>query len=749
MGKQNLQIRNFITPGDILAVIVIVAGLVAALFFEEIAIRMIGVSISILGAVALFMLISQRLTDVVQSRYPKTGTPPPEFKVTTTTDSSAKRIQVEDFGQTFGGEDDFPIITSNISKQDSSSNEPVTTTQQGDLSYNDGFSGMRIVGKVKTGFKDSSHSSKVADNSRKNEFEENIDDSIKQHQATVDGKILQNESRIKSEDIKDEINEISKSHEEYNQQDFETSKSHNKAESDTTHSVHEHKDNVVKKATDIPLNVFMETDQLIGEEPRKEFEYFMTRILTIIRASTDTRTALFFLYNPNSDELIMESFVTSIPIALKTKLRLSLGNDIISRVASSGKPQVLSEINPAAEMDLIPYYNNSTSTGSLIAVPVYWGDGIVGVMAADSESKSAYDSSTVAFLGHFTKLIGALVKSYTQKYDLIQTSKTLEAINNFYKIATGSKTGSENISESIAESIKFIFHNAVIGLCGFDAQSDNWVIKSYKGSGSDISGTVIDIDNTLIGTCIYENKAVYLKDGESYDGLRVYHGESPHNGDFMAVPIRSNSQIYGAIFVESLSNESFTEFDIFILELLGQHSGNSIERLFLLESLNTSALLDSSTGMLNPSALYLRLQEEVERSKYFKTEMSLCFFKFDSYRSLDQNNYPNRFEYTSQIILERVKHHLKPFEIYGNVDESTFGIIFIGKEAAKSKITAEIIRNDVANTLIEHSGSSFSVTISMGLVSPGKDYDIDTLIRNTMIALNRASENGNQVQVLY
>ncbi|MDX9791654.1 MAG: hypothetical protein RBT61_12545, partial [Candidatus Kapabacteria bacterium] len=267
MGKQNLQIRNFITPGDILAVIVIVAGLVAALFFEEIAIRMIGVSISILGAVALFMLISQRLTDVVQSRYPKTGTPPPEFKVTTTTDSSAKRIQVEDFGQTFGGEDDFPIITSNISKQDSSSNEPVTTTQQGDLSYNDGFSGMRIVGKVKTGFKDSSHSSKVADNSRKNEFEENIDDSIKQHQATVDGKILQNESRIKSEDIKDEINEISKSHEEYNQQDFETSKSHNKAESDTTHSVHEHKDNVVKKATDIPLNVFMETDQLIGEEP--------------------------------------------------------------------------------------------------------------------------------------------------------------------------------------------------------------------------------------------------------------------------------------------------------------------------------------------------------------------------------------------------------------------------------------------------------------------------------------------------
>lgn len=769
MGKQNVQIRNFITPGDIFAVLVIASGLVVAMVFEEIAIRMIGVSISILGAVALFMLISQRLSDVVESRYPRTGTPAPEFTMTTTKDSAAKRQTVEDFKQSFGGEDDFPIAAPSISKPEAAdtiakSVPPVSAGRtspvpEGEHGYNDGFSGMRIVGKVKPVYKEQSVDAanpviskeipKEPAPADKQSLNQNITESTR---PVITEPVNRYESYRPAPQpaAVPLIEEVPNIKEDFEEDIIQSIPGINKVKSETIQSDEiASKSKYSGKVIDLPLNVFMETDQLLGDEPRKEFEYFMTRVLMIIRSSTDTRTALFMLFNAQSEELILESYVTSVPAALKTKLRFNLAGDIISQIISNAKPQILTEINPAAELDLIPYYNISASTGSLIGVPVFWGEGVVGVLVADSESKNAYDSGTVAFLGHFTKLIGALVRSYTHKYDLLQASKTLESINSFYQIAANSRNGSENISEVIADSIKTIFPNAITGLCGFDGQSDSWRIKSYRGSGKDCTGIEVSIDDTLLGTSIYECRTIHLKSSALGEMVRVHKDELTISGEFVSVPVKSTSQIYGAIYLETDSKDSFTEFDISVIELIGEHAGNNIEKLFLLESLQNSAVVDRFTGLLNPAAFYKRIQEELARSKDLKSEMALCFFRFDKYASLDPNNYPSRFEHTSQLILERIKRYLKEYDVYGSVDDSTYGILFLGRDSSKSRMNAERIRADVANTIIEHGGGRFSVTISMGMISPTGEFDIDVLIKDALTGLEIASETGNQVQVLY
>lgn len=741
MSKQNLQIRNFITPGDILAVLVIIAGLVVALYFEEIAIRIIGVCISILGAVFLFILISQRISDVVESRFPKTGTPPPDFKVTTTKDSSAKRQQVEDFGQSFGDDEDFPVTPPVITKHETTAENKSSQIKQeakSNLSdehgFNDGFSGMRIVGKIKPTYKDAPVAA-TSPAMQKTEINEPANPIASKQPEIESSKIAEPALPIRREQKITQIDTEEKA-----------------PQPRQIPLISEEKETVQKytgKVVDLPMNVFIETDQLLGDEPRKEFEYFMTRVLMIIRSATDTRTALFMLFNSHTDELILESYVTSVPLAIKSKLRFNLGTDIVSQIISNAKPQILSEINPAAELDLIPYYNTVTSTGSLIGVPVFWGDGIVGVLIADSESKNAYDAATVAFLGHFTKLVGALVKSYTNKYELLQASKTLEAITTFHGISVNSRNGSENISESITESLKLLFPNSSNGTCGFDAESDNWKVLSYKGSGKDCVNQIISLEESLIGDCIYQCKTIHLKQGEKSSVPRVIAGELSLSGEFVCVPIKSKTQIYGAIFLESANRDTFTDFDISVLELIGDQAGNSIEKLYLMSSLNSSALFDANTGLLNPNALYRRLQEEISRAKDLKTDMALCLFRFDKYATLDPENYPNRFEYTMQIILERVKRYIQNYDLYGQVDDNTYGIVFLGKDATKSRMTAERIRADVANTIIEHGGGSYSITISMGMASPSKEFDLDVLIRDSFLGLDRASEAGNQVQIIY
>ncbi len=763
MSKKKIEISKFITPGDFFAVIVVLIGIITAIIFEEIAIRMIGVSIAILGAVALFMLISQRLSEIVEPRYSKTNENQPEFKMTTTKDSSAKRQTVEDFENSFGSDDDYPIQINPIQKNDViesidnkiivSVNKENSEINQNTSNFNDGFSGMRIVGKIKPKNIEviSKDSEKAQNYSKSSDIKEKIS-----YTQTVSENISTTETQKQTLNNKENLFEnISK--EIIEKQDIKPiEKIEEESEKIAVNKISEpiSDDNSQKftysgKIIDLPLNMLTETDILLGDEPRKEFEYFLTRVLTIIRSSTDTRTALFFLFNSRDQELILESYVTTIPQSLKSQLKFKLSNDIISQIISNSKPQILSEINPAAELDLIPYYSTTSNTCSLIGVPVFWGEGVIGVIVADSTSSNAYDSSTVAFLGHFTKLVGAIVKSYTHKFDLLQASKALESINMFYSFSQSIPTENDNISDRITNTLKTLFPNANIGLCGYNSETDSWQIKSFRGYSNDLTGLEINIEDSVIGDTIYQCKTFSLQPYDKTNHIRVYPQEKDLQGQFVSVPIKSKTQIYGAIFVELIVDESFSEFDISIIELIGDHAGNSIERIYLSETLQSSALVDYNTGLLNPIAFYNRINEELLRSSDFKTNLTLCLFKFDKYSSLDPSKFPDRFDYAVQLIIQRIRKFLKSYDIYGNVSNDMYGILFIGKNSNESKLIAERIRTDVANTIIEHSGGKFSITISMGCCSPTKDFDIDLLIKDTIIGLNQAYENGNQVQVLY
>ena len=52
----------------------------------------------------------------------------------------------------------------------------------------------------------------------------------------------------------------------------------------------------------------------------------------------------------------------------------------------------------------------------------------VGTIVADSKAEDAFGQETLELLGRFTKLVSALIKSYTDKYDLLLDSELLSSI---------------------------------------------------------------------------------------------------------------------------------------------------------------------------------------------------------------------------------------------------------------------------------------------------------------------------------
>jgi GGDEF domain-containing protein/putative methionine-R-sulfoxide reductase with GAF domain len=781
MSKRKSNFKEIISPIDVIPVIVILIGLLIAFFFEDSAVRLIGVSVAVLGAVSLFMLISQRNSDVVRNPFPKSSEGQ-DFEVTTTKDYSGTRRTVENFEESFGKDDEFPMNEKAYMKFESeaekSKHEPTKATSKqyaaesrsSGFSYNESTSGMRIVGITKR-----THSAvsiapeELAKNTeleekiliKDNINAENTYTNVAEDIEEYDLKEQEQQSENKPEPVSqsvlttDEFNELE---EIYDVQEMEPIieelagpvETHQKVIEEETEIPISQPKRFTEKKIDMPISVFTEIDQILGDEPRKEFEYFLSRILIIIRSITDSRTALFLLADYDNNEFIVEAFATNKPELLSGKKRIPISTDILSQILGNAKPEILTDINPSAELDLIPYYNQYSQTLSFVGVPVFWGEHPVGVLCADSTSNDAYSSSTVAFLGHFTKLISALIKSYTQKYDLLQASKTLEAVNLFNYIATSSKDGTENLAETIVDSVSRIFDYQTTGVIGFNSEKQIWELKAVKSAFNYNVGQEITFEDSIVGNTITSCKT-FRNTAKEIRGVRHTKFEPKlESGEFISIPLRSATGVYGAMFVENVSANHLSDFDITILEILGIHAGNAIERMHLMESLNRSQLLNHETGLLNPTAFYKRIEEEMDRSRDMHNDLTLCIFKIDKYAALDPEKHWDRFEFAQMMVIEKVKKYLKQYEKFGHIDESTYGVIFVAKESNQVKLIAERARAEIANTVLNVDGSKFSVTLSIGIAGlSNSDHDISSFINNAGSALNKALERTNNVHLFY
>ena len=79
MGMSSIQFRDAIKPQDGLAVIITLLGVAIALFLPDPIIKIIGAAVAVLGGLALYATVRQRMNDQVQIRQRSTTLPTPAF----------------------------------------------------------------------------------------------------------------------------------------------------------------------------------------------------------------------------------------------------------------------------------------------------------------------------------------------------------------------------------------------------------------------------------------------------------------------------------------------------------------------------------------------------------------------------------------------------------------------------------------------------------------------------------------------
>ncbi len=787
MLKRKINWKKLLSPSDSVALVVIIVGLLIAILIDELALRLIGVSVAVLGGVALAMLISQRMADIVDDRY-KPSQPPPNYKITVKKESGAKRQTFEDFDkhtveidsdleaesedkvkddikiiskkfektkkEKFEGDegDGFRIIDKRVAHTpQTKATESQTAAKQkiepapaavesaGGYEFDEGDSGVKIIGKVSKKSPQKTSKIIVIEEEKAPEKEKKQSKEIPREDTLFES--------VEEVEPDKAVNKISADEPAKTVSDTETIE----PEKDVAAEIpkDEPEPTFQKKQVDIPLSTIIETETFVGQEPRKEFEYFLKGVLKVIRSITNTRTAAFLLVNNEKKELIMQAFDSQNPEAITAKQKLPIRNDIVSQIAVNLKPELLTEINKAVELDLIPYYTKPVGTGSFVGVPVFYNKVLIGILCADSQAPEAYEAFTVGFLGNFTKLIGTLVNTYTEKYELMQASKTLKAIDGFKNFLNNPDTDLNDIYIAILEAARKVFDYTTIGVCGYDQKNENWRISAIYSKNHEerkLIGKQVKQKTTYLGEAIMKQKTVFLS--PMLGRGMMYHPQEKKypGGFFLAVPLKSSRDIYGAIFVVGRNQSNITNYDVNILEILASNAGNAIEHFVFMKMLKHNTMVQSG-GVLNETAFVARLQEEMNKAKEMKNIITLCLFSVDITKAIDPAIYPERLNKAGKHVIEIFKKFLKSYHPLGKVDDNKYSIILTGMKANEAHRLAEKIRQEIARSPIEFENKRYYVTVSIGISQLYQGETLNDLATNTDRALNMSLTKSNKVTV--
>jgi diguanylate cyclase (GGDEF)-like protein len=508
---------------------------------------------------------------------------------------------------------------------------------------------------------------------------------------------------------------------------------------------------------EIPDFFDLDSDTPYSEtEPKSEFHSLLNKVLLVLKDVLFAHSVAFFWANRDKAQMVLESMATDSRQFMTSK-RFAMGDDIVSHVASTGKPQLLGRVNPATEKELLPFYESPAYVKSVLTVPVFFMDrarGIlpVGAIVADSKAEDAFGQETLELLGRFTKLVSALIKSYTDKYDLLLDSELLSSIRRMQD-RVRSEPGEQTILTALAEEARRLANWDFLTVSMYDDERHGWSLQKVVNRMGEPYATpdqLIDDEGSIVGSVIATNRVVTVADISAEARFRFHAAEGiAKQGSFVCIPISSVNRCYGAMTLESKSAGHFSGNEVETMYRLVENAAGSLEVLYMNNVAKEFVHVDQLTGSLTRKFFLRKLEDEVRRAADFATELSSVSIAVDG---MDEHLSRYGREGCDAILNEAVKilrSNIRPYDAIGRLDGDRLGVLLINTAASDAYLWAEKMRKAVSSHVINVGKRSFSVTVSVGVCGLSEGMGTDDLVAGTSQVLGKAMEHGGNLVRVY
>ncbi len=475
-----------------------------------------------------------------------------------------------------------------------------------------------------------------------------------------------------------------------------------------------------------------------------QFSFVLEKMLTVIKEAYGAHTAIFFWYNKKKEKLTIEKFVSSSPSEVENR-KFDIEDDILSKIIQKAEPELLSDISPAAEADVIRYYSTPQAIRSFVGVPLFYNKSLIAIIAIDAKMGDAFGIETIYSLGRFVRVITMIIAIFEEKHSDTISQQRLKGILNII--------GPDSQLESDADLIAAI-QNSVSSLLSWDAFAFVYyhpvdkkfkTIKIINNTSLKYVGENLEIEitGTLVGKSIVTGMPVKIDDTSAGEYIRFAKVESvSFDGSFLSVPIVYDNQNYGVLCFESLKKNAYSNSDIqFLKSALNIFS-------FIIYAYSTQSLLksflsiDIETKALNTEAFKVRLGEELFKSSQLKIPGAIALIKIDDFLEQESLFDGNPFPKVLASVSDTIKREMSPFNLFGRLGDRIFGVYFFNASTKDVFLWAEKLRVKIARKPIAVVSKQTTYTVSIGVASANNKVDPEEVIYNADLALQKALERG-------
>ncbi|MBE0538670.1 MAG: GAF domain-containing protein [Ignavibacterium sp.] len=475
-----------------------------------------------------------------------------------------------------------------------------------------------------------------------------------------------------------------------------------------------------------------------------QFTFALEKMLTVIKDAYSAHTAIFFWYNKKKEKLTIEKFVSASPNEI-AKRKFDIEDDILSKIVQKGEPELLSDISPAAESDVIRYYDKPQGIRSFVGVPLFYEGSLIAIIAIDAKVGDLFGIETIYSLGRFVRVITMIVQIFEEKHSDSISQQRLKGLLNLIGPETNFDT-EEGVLSSLQNSLSdlvewdafvFVYYRPVEQK--FEAiRVNNKTSLKYIGQGLQI-----DLSGTLVGKAILSGIPVKIDDTSKDSYKRFSKSEDlTFDGSFMAIPLMYGSQNFGVLCFESLKKNIYTNSDVKFLNnsvhiisyIIYSHSSQTLIKSLI--------ALDLETRALNLETFKERLSSDLYKAHSLNAPGALALIKIDDFLEQESLFDGDPLPKVLKVVAESVAKEMTPMNIFGRVDERMFAVYFFNTDAKNVFIWAEKLRVKIARKPIAIVSKQNTYTISIGVASTHGKLDSDEVFNNAELALQKAVEKG-------
>ena len=489
--------------------------------------------------------------------------------------------------------------------------------------------------------------------------------------------------------------------------------------------------------------------EIANEELPKElghggqFSFALEKILNVIKEVYYAHSVIFFWYNQKKEKFSIDKFVSNSTSISQRKFDLE--DDILSKIVQKGEPELLTDISIVAEADVIRYYESKQGIRSFVGVPLFYDKSLIAIIALDSNVEDAFGIETIFTLGRFVRVITMIISIFEEKHSDSISQQRLNGI--LHLVGSHLKLESEeDLAASIQNSFVQLIHWDAFTFIYYEPIEKKFkTIKVINNTSLKYVGQnlVIEINGTLAGKCITTGMPVKIDDTSLGGVKRFSKSENvTFDGSFLAIPIIYKNQNFGVLCFESLKKNAYSNDDVQFLKSAANYLSFAIHSFSSQTLLKSFITLDIETHTLNTFSFKERVSADLHKAVQLKVPGAIALVRIDDFLEQESLFDGNPFPKVLSTVAEIISSEMTPLTTFGRINEKVFGVYFFNSTTKDIFLWAEKLRVKIARKPIAVVSKQTTYTVSVGIASASNKTNVEEIIYNADLALQKALERG-------